>query len=514
MSSSTISRQSASVNAIEEEISSTQLSILSEESSLLYNTRPPKQKCVISYRLRKISSKGAMLVLIWVLLVNAGTGSPNSEHQILSGLIVTGRQDVSTFISYFLPLLSWLLTVVVAGWLADTRIGTYRTTKLGLILLFVSSILNCAVTVVHANFDNPEVYSLWYEIVMTLPKCLMYMGNAMVVVTAIQLGLDQMPDASSGNISSYISWYGVVFFTALWTNNCLHELLVHCGGKIYIPIFGLFPVASLCTVLCSMYILSDRWLIKEPNCPLSVKKIYQVLRFAAKHKIPINRSAFTYWEDNIPSRLDLGKSRFGGPFTIEEVEDVKTIFRLLVVFIPAWIVIFSCNIFGSLYLLTNPIEVPGINTSCFIHVFSKFTYNPWWSCIIAVVLYEIYMIFRTTYKLPEQIPSILQQITLLLFLLCVCIVVFTIISFVDVHGRFHPWSDFVFTMMSFSLFGVLTVCIIEFVCAQSPYNMRGLFSGLAVISLFLFAFCGYALSLVFTKICAIGEHCQIVQYVN
>ncbi len=39
--------------------------------------------------------------------------------------------------------------------------------------------------------------------------------------------------------------------------------------------------------------------------------------------ISLNRSAFTYWEENIPSRLDLGKSRFGGPFTTEQVEDVR-----------------------------------------------------------------------------------------------------------------------------------------------------------------------------------------------
>ena len=36
----------------------------------------------------------------------------------------------------------------------------------------------------------------------------------------------------------------------------------------------------------------------------------------------------TYWEDDIiPSRVDLGKSKYGGPFTIAQVEDVKTILR-------------------------------------------------------------------------------------------------------------------------------------------------------------------------------------------
>ena len=43
----------------------------------------------------------------------------------------------------------------------------------------------------------------------------------------------------------------------------------------------------------------------------------------------VYRSAFTYWADCPPSRLDMGKDKYGGPFTNEQVEDVKTFFRLL-----------------------------------------------------------------------------------------------------------------------------------------------------------------------------------------
>uniref|UniRef100_A0A1X7TFB2 Uncharacterized protein n=1 Tax=Amphimedon queenslandica TaxID=400682 RepID=A0A1X7TFB2_AMPQE len=39
------------------------------------------------------------------------------------------------------------------------------------------------------------------------------------------------------------------------------------------------------------------------------------------HKYPENCSALTYWEEEAPSRLDLGKDKYGGPFTEEEVED-------------------------------------------------------------------------------------------------------------------------------------------------------------------------------------------------
>ena len=59
--------------------------------------------------------------------------------------------------------------------------------------------------------------------------------------------------------------------------------------------------------------------------------VYKVLKYAWQHKCPERRSAFTYWEEDIPPRIDLGKNKYGGPFTTEEVEDVKTFLLLLLV---------------------------------------------------------------------------------------------------------------------------------------------------------------------------------------
>ena len=56
-----------------------------------------------------------------------------------------------------------------------------------------------------------------------------------------------------------------------------------------------------------------------------------MLQYTWQHKCPERRSAFTYWEEDIPPRIDLGKSKYGGPFTTEEVEDVKTFLLLLLV---------------------------------------------------------------------------------------------------------------------------------------------------------------------------------------
>ena len=66
-----------------------------------------------------------------------------------------------------------------------------------------------------------------------------------------------------------------------------------------------------------------------PVNPVSL--IFKVLKYALKHKYPVQRSAFTYCESKQPTRLDYGKSKYGGPFTTEQVEDVKTFLRVLAV---------------------------------------------------------------------------------------------------------------------------------------------------------------------------------------
>ena len=53
------------------------------------------------------------------------------------------------------------------------------------------------------------------------------------------------------------------------------------------------------------------------------KLVYGVIQFAIKHKHPIKRRAFTYCNDERPSRIDYGKQSYGGPFTTEQVEDVN-----------------------------------------------------------------------------------------------------------------------------------------------------------------------------------------------
>ena len=71
------------------------------------------------------------------------------------------------------------------------------------------------------------------------------------------------------------------------------------------------------------------WFLIEPGTVNPYKLVYRVTKFARQHKTPVCRSAFTYCEDEIPTGLNLGKEKYGGPFSTEQVEDVKVFYGIL-----------------------------------------------------------------------------------------------------------------------------------------------------------------------------------------
>ena len=66
-----------------------------------------------------------------------------------------------------------------------------------------------------------------------------------------------------------------------------------------------------------LYIFDSKWSNISQVSKKPLKIIFGVLTYSLKHKYPERRSAFTYWENDIPSRIDLGEEKYGGPFTYE-----------------------------------------------------------------------------------------------------------------------------------------------------------------------------------------------------
>ena len=151
-------------------------------------------KC--KYRVRWFYSKGACLVLVWIMLLAIACSSMPQMF----------RPDVSDVLPKWLlaiPLVFGLLGAVFSGWLADAKLGNYRVMKYSFVLLFFLCVLSSACTLVPSIAHNVYVVSVLY----CLGGILFIVAGVACLVTSLQLGLDQMPDASSSNITSFIAWF-------------------------------------------------------------------------------------------------------------------------------------------------------------------------------------------------------------------------------------------------------------------------------------------------------------------
>ena len=155
------------------------------------------------------------------------------------------------------------------------------------------------------------------------------------------------------------------------------------------------------SVLLITNYLFKHWLNTTPYIVNLVKRISQVLNYVRKNKYPRNRSALTYWEEDYPGRLDLDKDKYGGPFSEEHVEDVKTVLRLNPLLISIVGVMCAGELIMIEYLLPN-------KTSQYILCFVK---NDLLYFSVAVVLNLLYhlLIFPCFYKF---ILSMLKRIGL------------------------------------------------------------------------------------------------------
>ena len=265
-----------------------------------------------------IKSKGALLMMLVSFgLLTYWSAIPGGD--VYSD--ATFLQKLTSKISLYLIRVFQVFYPLI-GWIADTWIGRYRAILYGLYIMFVSVILLSIRTFI--SYLHPEL-DILANIFLFASNIVNTLGMATVIATMIPFITDQMIGASSEQFSAVIHWYYWSYYSSYfiaYNQSYLHNTDISVIVLIAISFFGLG------IALCSI-ILGKHWLDKTHKVTNPIKHIVKVLNYAKKNKYPENRSALTYWEHDIPSRVDLGKQKYGGPFTEDEVENVKTTLRLI-----------------------------------------------------------------------------------------------------------------------------------------------------------------------------------------
>ena len=213
----------------------------------------------------------------------------------------------------------------------------------------------------------------------------------------IQIGIDQLCDASSIEITSFISWYIWCAYSSQFAVDFVIRCLNCAQSRVQVSeLFGTLLMCTQFSVALVSVSLLNHWLIKEPAAKNPFRLVYSVVKYAIKWKQPRFRSAFTYCEDELPSRIDFGKSKYGGPFTTEQVEDVKTILQVLaVVFVMSilfgiMIAIFMLNFqLSSQLLARDDITVGKSDDNCYCYSEELTQQIFLYSWVIVIPLYEL-----------------------------------------------------------------------------------------------------------------------------
>jgi hypothetical protein len=277
-------------------------------------------------RPRYIKSRGAILVLIVTSMINV------SYNAALGGILMVFFKEIlhireagvmvclGLFIIRSLPQFGYPL----AGWIADVHYGRYKVILVSLWLMLFGHVAILVAFLVEHFYHAPALHYTIYWGAFPVAFLTINVGLAAFQANVIPFGLDQMPDGSTEEVSAFIHWYygirnilaGIIPLAACYISNIdLKSIMVSLSEVVCI---------SIALLLCYVF---RQTLVIEPKSINPFQLVRRVLKFTFNNKIPLMRSAFTFWEDDIPSRIDLGKGKYGGPFSNEEVEDVKTFVR-------------------------------------------------------------------------------------------------------------------------------------------------------------------------------------------
>ena len=431
------------------------------------------------WQFRSVGSRNTLMIIAWIFIIFC------SQHSI----DITETEKLSPWLGQLnsiMKLATFAISCPIASFLAEVFIGRYRFISFTLRVLWLLHSAGLGISLLEycLHKDNTTLYLIGHYL-LALPANI-FQGAFLSV--AISLGLDQIAGASNTNINAFVVWCVWAIFGGYSMAEMLQEILQQGShlqaGEVSLIII-LLPVILLSVALVLDFNFHHK-LVKEPVTVNPVSLIFKVLKYAAKHKYPVQRSAFTYCENERPTRLDYGKSKYGGPFTTEQVEDVKTFWRMLVV------IFVISMLFAPLVSLVNSYqEFEGPPNTIASRALSPLSFVAY-----LIPLYEL-LIYPC---LRNRGPSILQSAGIgatavvassLYGLMTVAVREATqndtpeCMFKINAQNNSKDIKDF-FIAIPFNFLLALAITLvyktrIEFICAQAPYNMNSLLIGLALM---------------------------------
>uniref|UniRef100_A0A1X7VC78 Major facilitator superfamily (MFS) profile domain-containing protein n=1 Tax=Amphimedon queenslandica TaxID=400682 RepID=A0A1X7VC78_AMPQE len=346
----------------------------------------------------------------------------------------------------------------LVGLLSDVWIGKSTSIAIGFRLCFIGWIVGGIGYILVYTFE----WSVCFWVPFVIAYTLAAFGSSCVHANIVQYNVDQLIGASSYKLNTVIYWHCAFAPVA----DATLEFLICAISSDYLTLVSyIISGVAISIVLISHFYfrhnLETVSLVKNP-----VKLIVRVLCYARKHKYPENRSALTYWEEEAPSRLDLGKDKYGGPFTEEEVEDVKTVFRMLPLFIA--IIGFS--------LIDNPSWDYDSNAEL-MSCLSETTWG-FYTSISCIMAYAVYLLIVKP-CCSRNTPMLVRIMIGLIFSVSVSLSKLILFSFLQFNAGLNATLFLIIPQVLVGLsWALVSPALMTFTVAQAPVHMRGVMVGL------------------------------------
>ena len=376
----------------------------------------------------------------------------------------------------------------------------------------------------HYSFWSMKVAAIFVAVVGSVVQ-LVVIGLVPFFANVIPFAMDQLRDLPSGDSSAFVYWYvwtiHAPFFivtliaSSIYTVNSLHwgidqnkiTLISETAILLMLLLIFVIGVVSLVATGRRPHLFNADTMIMSVN---PYKLVYRVTRFAWQHRIPIRRSAFTYCEDDPPSRLNLGKSKYGGPFTTEEVEDVKVFYQVLKILVSLGPFMYVLN-FDSTSILFD-VHLTSHSIRRFILIASHRDNG---ALFIVTVLLPIFIYcYQRQFRFFLFLSKFqsLRKIEIGMIVVLIKLVLYLLVD-VSAHYRndklgcmFDQVSSFMFASQEFPpallllifviqyILSALSVTIFyssffEFICAQNLQSMKGTIIGVTYALLLGYRIC-------------------------
>ena len=466
-----------------------------------------------SPRIMCLTTKPVIVVLLWVFVVACVIHCIQYTSVFTISSLVSNPQTSFLFQTCCYVVINIIaLSFPIGGFLADVYFGRYKVITVSLAFIWTALLLLSIALITSAVIgrtrsdkikDSLEDFMyvvLFSAFVAVIPGMSGFYSNV------VQLSLDQLRDAPSHVLGIFLHWHvwvsvlgqGAVFVVYVIIS-CLFkdEDIIKNAGYI---------LGALMFILMSILLVLNRftkhWFYAADIHYNPYKIVVDVLKYVRTHKYPTRHSAMHWTNGEQPSRFDFAKDCYGGPFTSSQVEDVKTLGRVVLVLLSVGPVFALCvPISYLIFPLFSHHTVGQAYCSPQVVLFQSGTLSYLLGLVsLPVIMWVVYCVLK------NRVPKILTRLEIGIILFIIGVFSMLLIDLIGhnvannttntTHCLFiedynllnndaEPFFRFGFSMYVLIIpscfnivsYSLVLVTVLEFISAQAPQPMKGLVFG-------------------------------------